>query len=341
LTASLENLKDIRMKSSSLISRTRRALLAGAALALLGAPAFAQTWPTKPVRIVAAGPAGANADIIARLVGDALAKELGQPVIVEPKPGAAGALAVNDLMQAPHDGYTLLVGVNSLVSEIPHIVKLRIDMAKEIEPVAELARGGLVMVGSPTFPAKNLAEVIAQAKANPGKLNYASYSAGTQSHVLGLLLNRAAGIDLTHVAYKGSTPALQDVMGGHVPLMFDGLATSLPLIKAGKIKPYAISTPQRSPLLPDVPTFTELGYPQLEALAWLGLWVTPDVPADVKARLRAATLKVLTKPEVAARAREIGFDVGLPRTVDEMNKGLRADYERVGAVLASIGFKPE
>jgi tripartite-type tricarboxylate transporter receptor subunit TctC len=330
------------MKSlDSLASFTRRALLAGAALALLGAPAYAQTWPSKPVRIVAAGPAGASADIIARLVGDALAKELGQPVIVEPKPGAAGALAVNDLLQAPRDGHTLLVGVNSLVSEIPHIVKLRIDMAKEIQPVAELASGGLVMVGSPTFPAKNLAEVIAQAKANPGKLNYASYSAGTLSHVLGLLLNRAAGIDLTHVAYKGSTPALQDVMGGHVPLMFDGMATSLPLIKAGKVKAYAVSMPKRSPLLPDVPTFAELGYPQLEALAWMGLWVTPDVPAAVKERLRSATLKVLAQPAVAERAREIGFDIGQPRSVDEMTKGLRADYDRVGAVLASIGFKPE
>ena len=165
-------------------------------------------------------------------------------MIVEPKPGAGGVLAVNDLSQAPRDGHTLLVGVNSLVSEIPHIVKLPIDMANEIKPLAELARGGLVLVGNPSFPAKNLPELVAYVKANPGKVNFASYSAGTLSHVLGLQLNKAAGIDMTHVGYKGSTPALPDVMGGHVPLMFDGMATSMPLIKGGKIKAFAVSTPQ-------------------------------------------------------------------------------------------------
>ena len=183
--------------------------------------------------------------------------------------------------------------MNSLVSEIPHIVKLKIDMASEIKPLAELARGGLVLVGNPSVPARTLPELVAHVKANPGKVNYASYTAGTLSHVLGLQLNKAAGIDMTHVGYKGSTPALTDVMGGHVPLMFDGMATSLPLIKGGKIKAFAVSTPKRVAQLPDVPTFTELGYPQLEAIAWMGLWVKPDVPAPVQAKLREAALKVM------------------------------------------------
>ena len=182
---------------------------------------------------------------------------------------------------------------------------------------------------------------MAYAKANPGKVNVASYSAGTLSHVLGLLLNQAAGIDLTHVGYKGSTPALTDVMGGHVPLMFDGIGTSLPMIRAGKLKAFAVSSPRRSPVLPDVPTFTELGYPKLEALAWMGLWCTPDVPAAAQARVRTAALKVLATPAVRDRLLELGFDVGAPRSVDEMTTGLKADYDRVGAVLQSIGFKPE
>jgi len=320
----------------------RRQLMAAAVLtALVPLRVRAQGFPTKPLRVVVAGPAGANADIVARLVTEPLTKELGQTAIVEPKPGAAGAIAVNDLLQSPHDGHTLLVGVNALVSEIPHIVKLKIDMAQSITPLVELARGGLVLVANPSFPAKNLAELIAYVKANPGKVNVASYSAGTLSHVLGLLLNQAAGIDLMHVGYKGSTPALADVMGNHVPLMFDGIPTSLPLIKSGKIKAIAVSTPKRSPVLPDVPTFSELGFPKLEALAWLGLWCTPDVPAPVQARLREATLKVLAAPAVRDRLLELGFDVGLPRSVDEMVAGLKADYERVGAVLQSIGFKPE
>lgn len=309
---------------------------------LLGtANALAQPWPAKPVRIVVAGPAGGTADITARLLADGLEKEIGKPVIVEPKPGAAGGIAINDLLGAPRDGHTVLVGVNSLVSEIPHIVKLKVDVTKDIKPLAELARGGLVLVGTPSFPAKTLTEVVAYAKAHPGKVNYASYSAGTMSHILGLQLNKVARIDLVHVGYKGSTQALADVMGGHVPLMFDGMPTSLPLIRTGKIKAFAISTPSRSPLLPDVPTFTELGYRQLESVAWMGLWVTPDVPAAVQSRLREATLKVLAQPQMRERLQEIGFDVGQPRSPEAMAKSLRADYERVGAVLKSINFKPE
>jgi tripartite-type tricarboxylate transporter receptor subunit TctC len=319
----------------------RRHLLVAATATLVTRLSFAQTWPTRPIRLVVAGPAGGSADLVARLVGEPLSKELGQPVVVDNKPGAAGAIAVGELLQAQRDGHTLLVGVNSLVSEIPHIVKLRWDMFKEIRPLAELARGGLVLVGHPSAPGKDLKELVAYAKANPGKLNYASYSPGTLSHVLGLQLNQAAGIQLTHVGYKGSTPALTDVMGNHVPLMFDGLATSLPLLRAGKIKAYAVSSPLRAPQLPDVPTFHESGYPQLDAVGWMGLWSAPDVPAIVQARVREAALKVLSDASLRTRMLDTGFEAGLPRTTDEMAKGLKADYDRVGAVLQSINFKPE
>ena len=305
------------------------------------AQATASKWPEKTVRIVAAGPAGGSADIVARLLADTLSRQIGQPVIVEPKPGAGGVLAVNDLSLSPHDGHTLLVGVNSLVSEIPHILKLPVVMANEIKPLAEVARGGLVMVGNNALPAKTLPELIAYVKANPGKVNFASYTAGTLSHVMGLQLNKAAGIDMTHVGYKGSTPALQDVMGGHVQLMFDGMATSIPLIKGGKIKAFALSTPRRSALLPDVPTFTELGYPQLEAIAWMGLWVKPDLPAALQAQIREAVLKALANPAARERLQEVGFEPGQPRTPQELSASLKSDYERVGAVLQSIGFKPE
>jgi len=319
----------------------RRLLVATSLAALLPARSRAQVYPVRPLRLVAAGPAGATADLVARLISDPLAKALGTTAIVEPKPGAAGAIAVGDLVQQPHDGHTLLVGVNSLVSEIPHIVKLKLDMAKALRPVAELARGGLVLVGHPSLPARNLAELVAYVRARPGQVNVASYSAGTLSHVLGLLLNQAAGIDLMHVAYKGSTPGLADVMGNHVPLMFDGIATSLPLVRAGKLRAFAVSTPRRSPVLPEVPTFTELGYPKLEALAWMGLWCPPDVPATTQALVREATLTVLQQAAVRSRLLELGFDVGSPRTPDEMVAGLKADHDRVGAVLQAIGFKPE
>jgi tripartite-type tricarboxylate transporter receptor subunit TctC len=210
-----------------------------------------------------------------------------------------------------------------------------------ITPLAELGRGGLVLVGHAGVPAKTLPELLNHVKANPGKVNYASYSAGTSSHVLGLQLNQAAGIDMVHVGYKGSTPALQDLMGGHVPLMFDGIATSLPHLKAGKIKAFAISLPRRSALLPDVPTFTELGYPKMEAVAWMGLWSKPDVPAAVQAQVRAAVLKALAQPAVRDRLAEVGFEPGQPRSAEELSRGLKADFERMGALLKAIDFKPE
>jgi tripartite-type tricarboxylate transporter receptor subunit TctC len=262
-------------------------------------------------------------------------------VIVDPKPGAAGAIAVNELIAAPRDGHTVLVGVNSLVTEIPHLVKLTLDMAKAIKPLAELARGGLVLVATPSLPVNTLPELIRYAKANPGRLTYASYSPGTMSHILGLQLNKAAGIDLVHAGYKGSTPALTDVMGGHVPLMFDGMPTALPLIKSGKVKALAVSLPARSPLLPQVPTFTELGYPRLEAVSWMGLWVTPDVPAAVQARLRDAALAVMAQRQTRERLSEVGFEPGQPLGSNELQRGLRADHERVGAMLKAIGFKSE
>jgi len=326
---------------------SRRKIIQAACLSCLGVASLAThaeqpaKWPEKVVHIIVAGPPGGTADIVARLLGDQLTKDTGQPVVIDAKPGASGALAVNELSMAPHDGYTLLVGVSSLVSEIPHIVKLRNDMSKEIRPLAELGRGGLVMVGAPSVPAKNFAEVLSWVKANPGKVSYASYTPGTVSHVIGLQLNKAAGLDMTHVGYKGSTPALTDVMGGHVPLMFDGIATSLPLIKAGKIKAFAVSTPKRSSLLPDVPTFAELGYPQLETVSWMGLWTKPDVPAAVQASAREAALKAIAQPAVRTRLLDLGLEAGSGRTPDELVSSLNSDYKRVGEVLKSIDFKPE
>jgi tripartite-type tricarboxylate transporter receptor subunit TctC len=320
---------------------TRRTLLlAVAALPFACSPAHGQSWPAKPLRLVVAGTAGASADVTARLLADGLARELGRPVVVDPKPGAAGLIAVQELLAAPRDGHTALVAVNALVSEVPHTMRPKIDMARELKPLAELTHGGLVLVAAPTLPVDNVAALVAYAKA--GKpLSYASYSPGGMSHIMGLQFAKAAGIDLLHVGYKGSTPALADVMGSHVPLMFDAMPSSLPLIRAGRIKALAISTPARSPLLPAVPTFSELGYPQLEALAWLALWTTPDVAPAIQARLRDAALSVMARPDVRARLAELGFEPGSASTSEQMATRLKRDHERVGALLREIGFKPQ
>ena len=195
----------------------RRALLgaiAGAAVLATTPAAFAQAYPSKPIRLVVVSPAGGSSDIVARALADGLTPLLGQTVIVDNKPGGLGAVGVQDMLLAPHDGHTFLVAPNGLVSEVPHIAKPRFDPFKDIKPLAELARSGLVMVGNAGLPASNLKEVVAHVKANPGKLSHASFSTGTVSHTMGVELSKLAGLDMTHVGYKGSPPALQDVMGG-------------------------------------------------------------------------------------------------------------------------------
>lgn len=320
----------------------RQAWVALIGLWLAGAcDAAAAAWPDKPVRVIVAGPSGGSADILARLMADQLTRDTGQPVIVEPKPGAGGVLAVHELSQAPRDGVTLLLAVNSLVSEVPHLIKGKADMATEVRPLVQLARGGLVLVGNAELPVRTLPELVDYVKRKPGQVHYASYSTGTMSHLLGLQLNQAAGLDMLHIGYKGSTPALTELMGGHVALMFDGLATSLPLIKAGRIKPFAVSLPHRSPLLPEVPTFAESGYPQLTAVAWLGLWCKPEVPADVQARVRDEVMKLLAQPALRQRLVELGLEPGQPLSPEALEAGLRADFDRVGALLRAIDFKPE
>ena len=328
----------------TLFKTTRRAALgviAGAALLATAPAALAQAWPSKPVRIVIGAPAGGTADIVARLLADGLQKEWGQPVIVESKPGAAGMIAMQDFLGQPADGHTLLVSVNALVTEIPHVIKVRFDPFKDLKPLADLARSGLVFVGQCLAAGEERAELVTYAKANPGKLSYASYSAGTISHTMGLELNKAAGIDLNHVPYKGSPPALQDLAGGHVQLMFDGPATSIPMIKGGKIKALAVSGPKRNPALPEVPTFAEQGYPMLDDVAWMGLWIKPDVPADVQAKIRQAALKVMTQPAVQTRLAELGNDLGSGASPEDLAKSLRAASDKQGATLRALGVKPQ
>ena len=323
------------------VLRTLLAALTGTALIAAAPSALAQAWPTKPVRILIGAPPGGTADIVARLLAEGLQKEWGQPVIVEAKPGAAGLLATADFLGQPADGHTLLVSVNALVTEIPHVIKVRFDPFKDVKPLAELARSGLVFVANPSLPAKSVAEVVAHAKANPGKLSYASYSAGTISHTMGLELNKAAGIDLNHVPYRGSPPALQDLAGGHVQLMFDGPATSIPMIKGGRIKALAVSGAKRNAALPEVPTFAEQGFPMLDELAWMGLWIRPEVPADVQSRIRQATLKAMAQPAVQARLAELGNDPGTAATPEDLSKSLRAASDKQGATLRALGIKPQ
>ena len=316
------------------------ALLAATAVTV-GAGAMAQDWPSKPVRIVVGGPAGGTADALARLVAEGLGPALGKPVIVEAKPGAAGAIAVNDLLTSPHDGHTLLLIQGGIVSETPLAYKVVYDPFKSLKPLVQLSRQGLILVGNKQLPAQNLKELVTYMKGRKEAVNYASYAAGMRGHTSGVQLARLIGVEMNHVGYKGSPPALQDLMGGHVSLMFDGPATSLPLIKSGKIKAYAVNFPTRISALPDVPTFTELGYPALSDVGWMALWSTPDVPAAVQARVRELTLLAMKQPKVQERIKTLGMENGLPLSSEELSRDLRQAHERQGELLRTINYKPE
>lgn len=321
----------------------RRAVLAllaaGAALPSLHA---ADAWPSRPVRIIVPAPAGGTSDIVARAVAEAMRKSTGQAVVVDNRPGAAGVVATDAFFSAPRDGYTLLFAPSSLVTEVPYTIKPRYDAFKDLVPVAELASIGLVLVANAGLPVRDLKEMIAYVKARPGKTSFASYSPGTISHVKGLQFNKAAGLDMQHVGYKGSPPALQDVVGGQVEFMFDGIATSVPHVKAGKLRGLAVTSARRSEALPDVPTFAELGYPQLTQTIAMGIFATPEMPADVFARVRAELLRAIASPEVLAIFKANGLQAGpSSQTTDDLRKALRRDYEVTGESLRAIGYQPQ
>ncbi|MBL8326609.1 MAG: tripartite tricarboxylate transporter substrate binding protein [Rubrivivax sp.] len=314
-----------------------------AALTLGAGTPLAQPLSDRPIRILVGAPPGGTADILARLVGEGLAKGLGQPVIVENKPGGLGVIVMDSFMAAPRDGHTLLLSVNGLFTEIPHTLKPKYDPLKDVKPLVEVAGSGLVLVGNAALPPKTLSELVAWVKANPGKVNFASYSPGTLSHVMGLLLNKTAGLDMQHIGYKGSPPAVQDVIGGQVQFMFDGLATSVPHIRAGKLRAFAVSAPERSHALPDVPTLAELGHKDMTRTAWLGLFTHPDAPATAQQRLREEALKALAVPALRDRLMAIGLGVNTsnPPTPEQMWASLAADYKSVGDMLRSVNYKPE
>lgn len=320
------------------------AALAAALATLLGStagPARAQAWPDKPVRFIVGGPPGGAVDVAARVLAERLTPLLGQMVIVENKAGAAGMLGAQELLKSPHDGSSFMVQINGLVSEIPHVLKMPFDPFKALRPLAELGRGGLVLAGNAQLPASDLVGLVAYVKGNKGRVNFASYSAGTVSHTLGLEFNKAAGLDMTHVPYKGSPPALQDLMGGQVQLMFDGAGNVQPHVKAGKLKVYATTAPARLALMPDVPTFAELGYKDLTETVWIGLWTTPDMPAPIQQKLRDATLKALQDPKLRDTYATLGLAPGQGASPDDLMAGLRAASDRQAAMLQAIGFKPE
>jgi tripartite-type tricarboxylate transporter receptor subunit TctC len=281
----------------TIIHRVTRAL--GAVLLALGAgAAFAQAYPTKPVTIVVPWPAGGPSDIAARPLAKGLGDELKQSFVIDNRGGAGGNIGTTLVTKAAPDGYTLLVTSSAPIVINPSLYKeMPFDPTKDLQPITNLLRVPLILTVHPSVPAKNLAELIAYVKAQNGKAQFASSGNGTPQHLTAELFRSTAKLDMVHVPYKGSAPAITDLIGGHVPIMFDSAIAILPHIKSGKVRAIAITSAKRSAILPDVPTFDESGMKGFESYAWYGFFAPAKTPKDVVAKLNAAAIKVMKQPE--------------------------------------------
>ena len=311
-------------------------------MALVALAAAAPVRAQDAIRILVGFPPGGGADLIARLAADKARDALGAQVIVENRPGAGGQIAAEALKNAAPDGKTLMASpvAVTVIAPLTH-KKLAYDPEKDFAPVSLAVNFQLAFTAGPGTPATTLAEYIGWVKGDARRTSFGVPAAGSLPHFFGLLLGRAIGTELVHIPYKGGAPLLNDLIGGQIPAGVDVLSEAIPQHRAGKVRILASSGARRSPIAPEVPTFTELGYPQLETVAWMGLWVKPDTPVAVQAQIREAALKALASPSARERLQEIGFEPPQPRTPDELSASLKVDSERVGAILKSIGFKPE
>ena len=282
------------------------AFAAGAALA--SAAALAQgAFPDRPLRLIVTFPPGGSTDIVARIVGARMSEGLGKPVVIENRPGAAGNVGTSEAARAAADGYTLLFHIVTTAVINPIVLKdLSYDPVKDFQPVAMIAKIPNVMIVNKDIPAKDLREFIAWAKANPGKLAYGSSGTGGVMHISGEVLKKMAGFEMTHVPYKGSAPAMNDMMGGQIVMMFDNITGSIGPIKSGRVRALGVTTDERVAVLPEIPTIAEAGLPEFKNSSWFSIFTRSGVPAPVLARLEAEVLKAVSHPEMTAKLRDLG-----------------------------------
>jgi tripartite-type tricarboxylate transporter receptor subunit TctC len=320
----------------------RRNLLAAAGAAPLWAtlPAYAGKYPERPVKIVIPFPAGGPTDAIGRVFARDAARSLGQPLVVENKGGAGGLTASAEVARAAADGYTLLMNPSVQVVWPALIRELRFDPIHDFRPVALLGLVPLVAVVPVGAPYRSLQDLVQAAKREPTRLTYASPGVGSFMHLAGEFMNSTAGMQTTHVPYKGSAPAITDVAGGHVDLMYAPLATALPLIKGNKLRPLAVTSARRLPALPGVPTFAEAGFPSVEISTWYGVWAPKGTPADVVERLNAAFRAATESESVKAVLAEQGTEAE-PMAQTAFAQFVDAEHRRWTRVVKDAGIHPE
>jgi tripartite-type tricarboxylate transporter receptor subunit TctC len=313
-------------------------LLVLAAVALAYAPASrAQNYPTRPITLVAVFGAGSASDTVCRVLAQPLGAALKQPVIVEPRPGADGALAAMYVAKANPDGYTLMLATNSPLSADPFLFKdISYDAVKDFAPVTRVGSFTLMLVVNPDIPANSLKELIGYAKANPGKLSFAS--GNTAGIVAGETLKRWAGIDMLHVPYKSTPPALEDILAGRVSMMFADLTTAMPHVRAGTLRALALTRLKRSALFPELPTMDEAGVTGFELDAWAGIVAPARTPPEIVTQLNGELRKIIDNPDIKAKLKNVGFEA-FSSTPDELASFIKLQLDKWGKMVADAGIK--
>ena len=306
-------------------------LFAPILLAAAGA-ALAQGYPNRPVKVVVPWPPGQATDTVARVVADKMGSQMGHQLVIDNRPGAGGTIGSDFAAKSPADGYTILAGSSGPISISPRVQKVPYDPDKDFEPICLMASTTYVIVSHPSFPAKDYGEFVAALKANPGKYNFASSGTGATAHLAAELFNSSVGIQANHVPYKGSAPAVTDLIAGHVTYAFETVASVLPHIKAGKLKAYAVSSPARSIILPELPTIIEAGnVADFDVRAWIGLIAPTGIPREARQRLAAECQKAVQTSDVKEKLLAAGLEPdSMP--LDQIAGYLRKQGERFGEV---------
>ena len=313
-------------------------ILVALVLAVAGPLAHAQAWPERPIRFAMSAPAGSSIDVLGRTIADKLKDRLGQPVVVENKPAAGGTVASADVAHAAPDGYSLLLAFPGPVAFQPLMQKLPYDVAKDLAPVIITSNQPNVLAVNASLPIRSIAELVAYAKANPGKLNYASVGNGSSSHLSMELLKSMAGIDIVHVPFNGSPPAVTATVQNETQMLFAVMQPLKPQIDAGKLRAIAVTTARRFPLLSDLPTIAESGYPGFASDAWNGVLVPAATPRPIVQRLNAEINAVLKMPDVVQKMNAMGFEL-VGGTPDDFARLIRGDVERWAPVIRKVGLK--
>ena len=324
------------------IRRIGTALVAAAAVTLpTGADAQLAGYPAKPVRVIAPFPAGGPVEVLARVITQRLVETMGQPFVIENRAGASGTIGTDLVAKAPRDGYTMLVTNCSHTSNVSYYKKLQYDVMTDLAPITQIdVTSGNLLVIHPSVPARSVKEFIALARARPGQLNYASAGVGSPQHVSGAVFASMAGIQLTHVAYKGNPPAFSDVVGGHIEVIFVTPSVARPYLQAGRLRALGIAGPRRLPTLPDVPTFDQAGLTGYDYTCYHGMWFPAGVPAEIVRRMNAEVVKALATPEVRKYLAESDyFPTGT--SPEQFTEFLRNDIARQAVIAKTVGIQAQ